>query len=261
MADAWCNNSVGSLSAYVVGSSLDTCLDVIGSWIVGKSRVRECEEGWRPVLRRHGGQGSRFKKREDVVQTLFVDDLPDSMDPKSLYELFSNFGVVKDVFILNKRRKLSRSRFGFVHYDCSVAAKVACQKAHGLWCDNRALKVKVANFGKGTKMKQRPAAQPYRRGNVGTASAVFGLVQGGKSYAQAVNGGGLVANSSLIIKAFEEGNGWLYTSAIVRLKLMCDAEQFKQELKSRGLGVIQVRNREGRVMVMTFDSVEGMKRV
>ena len=30
MADVWCNNSVGSLSAYVAGSSLDKCLDVIG---------------------------------------------------------------------------------------------------------------------------------------------------------------------------------------------------------------------------------------
>ncbi|KAL7185021.1 hypothetical protein ACSBR2_027043 [Camellia fascicularis] len=155
-----------------------------------KSRGREREGGWKSVLRNHSGQGN--------------------------------------VFISNKRRKLSRSRFGFVRFDCPVATKMACQKAHGLWCDNRALKVKVANFGKGTELKQRPVAQTFRRGNLGSASAVSSLVQGGKSYAQTVNGRGTVANASLIIKAFEVGNGWLYTSAIVRLKPMRDAEKFKQ---------------------------------
>lgn len=30
MADVWCNNFAGSLSAYVAGSSLDRCFDAIG---------------------------------------------------------------------------------------------------------------------------------------------------------------------------------------------------------------------------------------
>ena len=74
-----------------------------------------------------------------------------------------------------------------------------------------------------------------------------------------MNGRGLVANSCLTINVVEEGNEWLYTSAIVRLKPMRDAEEFKQELKSRGIGGIQVRNGGGRDMVMTFDSVKGMQ--
>ena len=32
MVDVWCSNSAGSLSAFVAGSSLDKCLDIIGSW-------------------------------------------------------------------------------------------------------------------------------------------------------------------------------------------------------------------------------------
>ena len=32
MADVWCNNFAGSLSAYVASSPLDKCLDAIGSW-------------------------------------------------------------------------------------------------------------------------------------------------------------------------------------------------------------------------------------
>ncbi|KAL7198229.1 hypothetical protein ACSBR2_020693 [Camellia fascicularis] len=77
------------------------------------------------------------------------------MEPKGLYSLFNNFGVVKDVYISFKRRKQTRSRFGFVRYDCPVAAQMAVQKANGLWCDNRALKVKLADFEKDQGVKPR----------------------------------------------------------------------------------------------------------
>ncbi|KAL7245687.1 hypothetical protein ACSBR2_000922 [Camellia fascicularis] len=56
------------------------------------------------------------------VITVFVDNLPDFLDPKGLYTLFTKFGVVKDVFIPFKRRKATRSRFGFVCYDYPIAA-------------------------------------------------------------------------------------------------------------------------------------------
>ncbi|GMP24173.1 hypothetical protein CsSME_00001535 [Camellia sinensis var. sinensis] len=72
------------------------------------------------------------------------------MNPNGLYELFKKFGVVRDVFIPNKTRKTTRSRFGFVKYDCSVAAKMAIQKANGVWCDDKALRVKFAEFAKYT---------------------------------------------------------------------------------------------------------------
>ncbi|KAL7253717.1 hypothetical protein ACSBR1_008129 [Camellia fascicularis] len=67
------------------------------------------------------------------------------MDPKRLYTLFSKFGIVKEVFIPMKRRQITDSRFRFVRYDCKVAADMAVQKADGLWCDNKALKVKKAD--------------------------------------------------------------------------------------------------------------------
>ncbi|CAL5343198.1 unnamed protein product [Camellia sinensis] len=78
--------------------------------------------------------------------TVFVDNIPDSMNPKSLFQLFAKFGIVKDVFIPKKRRKITGSRFGFVRYDCSVAAEMAVQRADGLWCDDKALRVKGAEF-------------------------------------------------------------------------------------------------------------------
>ncbi|KAL7165260.1 hypothetical protein ACSBR2_041030 [Camellia fascicularis] len=64
--------------------------------------------------------------------TVFADNIPNSVNPKGVYNLFSKFGLVKNVFIPQKRRKLTNTRFGFVRFDCPMAAKVAVQKANGL---------------------------------------------------------------------------------------------------------------------------------
>ncbi|GAB2279847.1 hypothetical protein Dimus_014485 [Dionaea muscipula] len=79
------------------------------------------------------------------------------------YGLFAQFGVVKDVFVPRKRSK-SGKRFGFVRYDCSVAAEVALHKTNGLWIGDKALKVKMAAYnrnmesrwGKVEAMKRAP---------------------------------------------------------------------------------------------------------
>ncbi|KAL7244223.1 hypothetical protein ACSBR1_016455 [Camellia fascicularis] len=68
------------------------------------------------------------------------------MNPKGLYVLFSKSGVVKDVFIPNKRR-ITQSRFDFVRYDCPIVAGVAVQKTNGIWCEDKVLKVKRAEYG------------------------------------------------------------------------------------------------------------------
>ncbi|XP_028115038.1 serine/arginine-rich splicing factor SC35-like [Camellia sinensis] len=105
--------------------------------------------GWNPVLRRRRVANQNGGSVDNGVVTIFVDEIPNSMTPKCLFALFNNFGVVKDAFIPSKRRKATGSRFGFVRYDYKVAAEMAVQKANGLWCDNKALKVKKAEFKKG----------------------------------------------------------------------------------------------------------------
>ncbi|KAL7212500.1 hypothetical protein ACSBR2_015234 [Camellia fascicularis] len=92
--------------------------------------------------------GKPTGKYQGVFITIFVDNIPDTMDPKGLFNLFRKFGLVKDVFIPGKMRKASKSRFGFVRYDCEVASRVAIQKADGLWCGNKALRVKYAEYQK-----------------------------------------------------------------------------------------------------------------
>ncbi|GAB2289348.1 Serine arginine-rich splicing factor 2 [Dionaea muscipula] len=104
-------------------------------------------EDWKAVLRRKlYGLDRRFRHREGNVFTIFIEDLPDSFTPIDFHRMFDKFGVVKDVFIPRKRSKMGR-QFGFVRYDCSVAAYVAIQKTNGVWIQDKELKVKYADFG------------------------------------------------------------------------------------------------------------------
>ncbi|KAL7246161.1 hypothetical protein ACSBR2_001321 [Camellia fascicularis] len=123
--------------------------------------AKPSDGGWQPVVRRHGGRGVWNSRTNVSIHSVFVDNLPEAMRAKGLYSIFSNYGVVVDTFIPNKRRKMTRFRFGFVRYNCSVAANMAIQKANGLWCDDKALKVKMADYGKeyGTKHKAGPSMQ------------------------------------------------------------------------------------------------------
>ncbi|THG10975.1 serine/arginine-rich splicing factor SC35-like [Camellia sinensis] len=112
--------------------------------------------GWKPRIRRRPVGYQQASLRGPGIFTVFVDNLPESMEPRGLFNLFSNYGVVKDVFIPKKRRKVLGTRFGFVRYDCQVAASMAVQKTEGSWCDDKELKVRIAAYGsKAQNMKMQ----------------------------------------------------------------------------------------------------------
>ncbi|KAL7222744.1 hypothetical protein ACSBR1_024446 [Camellia fascicularis] len=168
--------------------------------------------GWQPVV--YGQRYHNMKEGNRSVGsglfTIFVDNLPQSMNPKELYSLFMKFGVVKDVFIPSKTRKTTRSRFGFVRFDCPVTVEVAIQKANGLWCDDKSLQVKKAEFEKPQgKLKDN-------------------------SYIWKKREGSSKANDGQVILGVEAGNGWLYNSIIVRLKSYLDLADFKNSIYERG---------------------------
>ncbi|KAL7225712.1 hypothetical protein ACSBR1_020966 [Camellia fascicularis] len=60
---------------------------------------------------------------------------------------------------------------------------MAVQKANELWCDNRRLKVKVAEFVKGKEVRQGPSEISVSRRGVGSTSRAHAAVLGRKSYA------------------------------------------------------------------------------
>ncbi|CAL5327246.1 unnamed protein product [Camellia sinensis] len=232
--------------------------DELGVWSTMGSRERDFR-GWRPVVRRHGRPGSWNTQVRAVTHIIFVDDIPDSMDPRRLHSLFSNFGVVRDVFIPFKRRKTTHTKFDFVKYDCPVAANMAVQKTDRLWCDDKALKVKLAEFGKEVIGKQRSAHPIYGRQFKSKSIAASVMQNGNKSYAQVVKEGGSSSKPTITIMATEEGNGWLYESVIIRLKSTCSAAEFKKELQIRGLGDAKFSLCGGRDVILSFNFVPLMK--
>lgn len=104
------------------------------------------EEGWIPVIRNHRVlNASRAGNKETF--TLFVDNIPDSKDQIWLKRTFNNFGIVRDAFIPRKRSQRTGKKFGFVRYDCHVAAGMAVSRMNGVWVENERLFVKQACFG------------------------------------------------------------------------------------------------------------------
>ncbi|KAL7220024.1 hypothetical protein ACSBR2_012981 [Camellia fascicularis] len=81
--------------------------------------------GSQPVVRQHSGRGVWSRRADATIHSIFVDNIPESMRTSVLYTIFSNY------------------------------ADMAVQKAHGLWCDDRALKVKMAEFGKEEEIVRR----------------------------------------------------------------------------------------------------------
>ncbi|KAL7229902.1 hypothetical protein ACSBR2_008455 [Camellia fascicularis] len=60
---------------------------------------------------------------------------------------------------------MTTSRFSFVRYNCEVVAKVAVQKANGLWVEDKALVVKSADFKREKKQKGYVQPQEKRQRN------------------------------------------------------------------------------------------------
>ncbi|XP_028123753.1 serine/arginine-rich splicing factor SC35-like [Camellia sinensis] len=143
--------------------------------MVATTRAREVG-GWRLVLYERGRRKQGSVPAKPGIYTIFVDNIPLSMNPKGLYELFKKFGVVRDMFIPTKTRKTTRSRFGFVRYDFSVAAEMAIQKANGVWCDDKALRVKFTEFAKDTSAGRGWVSLLKKRRAIGERNSLGGVI-------------------------------------------------------------------------------------
>ncbi|KAL7185022.1 hypothetical protein ACSBR2_027044 [Camellia fascicularis] len=193
---------------------------------------------------------------------MFVDNLPRSMDAKSLFKLFTKFGIVQDVFIPFKRRKTTNSRFGFVRYDCHVALDIAIQKVNGLLVDDRVLEVKYAIHdrnsrdvhNRGRPQTSREAFDPHRsKGKIPYISH--------RSFAEVLKGVTRSAAGTAVttIKVNEDGHGWLYESVLIRLHSDYSIHSIKKALKEKGLDQVVVKEGAGRDVVLTFKSQEKLK--
>ncbi|KAL7190509.1 hypothetical protein ACSBR2_022730 [Camellia fascicularis] len=206
------------------------------------------ERGWQPVFRRR--HRSSNWRSGGGMHTVFIDNIPDSMYQKQLFHLFTNFGIVKDVFIPSKRRKSSGSRFGFVRYDCSVAAEMAIQKANRAWCDDKVLKVKKVEFGKEQDQHKDRVASHFQVPPRAFGARVSNVASTARrvSYVEALKGGIYPKAKAVVVKTEEYGNGWLYTSVMAKLWPKYSSGTLKEELLIIGLKDVQVKDGGGRIV-------------
>lgn len=90
---------------------------------------------------------SGFKRFSSApVSTVFVDNLPNSVELPWFRKFFSNFGNVIDAYIPNKRSKVTGNRFGFIRFINNREATHAIEKSNGFWVGRRNLEVKIARY-------------------------------------------------------------------------------------------------------------------
>ncbi|KAL7215492.1 hypothetical protein ACSBR1_027624 [Camellia fascicularis] len=222
--------------------------------------------GWIPVIKQRGRQvrpNLWTDGRRAALITLFVDNLPESFSFRNLYDLFIKFGVVLDVYIPQKRRKSTNTRFGFVRYNCFVAATVAEQKANGLWVDNKSLSVKIAEYGKGIENRQRQKQSLTRQVEIRDDAAmvtkqIWHQRTDGQTFAEVIKGAEPRSTPPITIKVDELGNGWLYESLIMRLKIDYSVLNVQNELIKRRVQNVLVRVGGGRDVIISFNSKDDM---
>ncbi|KAL7236416.1 hypothetical protein ACSBR1_019657 [Camellia fascicularis] len=190
--------------------------------------------GWILVVKQRKRSEVWSTEGSKGLSSVFVDNIPSTMDPKSLFHLFTKFGRVKDVFIPQKRRKTTNTRFCFIRFDCSVMANVVVQKANGLWVVDIELKVKMAEYG---RIEDRSVRRNQFEGSSGE-QVVKGRYDrdhyGSKrSFADVVKAG-------------------------VKFKSEFSMQGIAMVLKKTGLGYVLVRNGGDRTAVLTFSSKEDM---
>ncbi|KAL7248896.1 hypothetical protein ACSBR1_011139 [Camellia fascicularis] len=229
---------------------------------MAKQRTQGGSGGWIPVVHQWRGGGSRGQVSRTNLSTVFVDNLSSSMDAKSLFKLFTKFGIVKDVFISFKRRKATNTRFSFVRYDCHVALDIAIQKANGLLVDDRVLEVKYA-------IHKRNASAVHSRGRPQTNREAFGAhggkcklpFTGHKSFFKVLKGDtrSTTGSAATTIKANDDGHRWLYESVIIKLHSDYSIHSIRKALKEKGLHQVVVKEGGGHDVILTFQSQEELK--
>lgn len=94
--------------------------------------------------------------------TIFADNLRVGIRKVWVYNLFSKYGKIREVFIPNKRSKITNQSFGLVRF-CGISeATLAIAKIHDSWCRGKKLMVKYARF---LRIQDRQGEQQSNKGD------------------------------------------------------------------------------------------------
>lgn len=78
--------------------------------------------------------------------TAFVDNLPELIRKIWVYNLFSKYGKIRDIYIPNKKSKVSGNNFGFVRFFLIKDAEKAIAEINNSWYWGMKLRVNFARF-------------------------------------------------------------------------------------------------------------------
>lgn len=82
--------------------------------------------------------------RRSGVGNIFVKNLHESIDNKSLYDTFSLFGNILSCKVVTDRETGGSMGYGYIHYDSAEAANAAIEKLDGMLVDGQ--EVQVGHF-------------------------------------------------------------------------------------------------------------------
>lgn len=238
------------------------------------------KDGWVPVVGTKRlscsfkGHGNPILGETGEVHTLFIDNLPEFTSQAWLRKFFTKFGVVKDVFIPQKRSKVTGRKFGFIRYDCAVSADLAISKSNGIWLGDRKLFVKFASFNQNVKDKYSKSYMDSRETvalvvNKGRECPSFPRVEsgfrgeevGGKlSFAQVLKGSSKDGMSSGvksdILKLDPSGNDWLDRSMVAKLHKFMEVDDIIRDFEKENINGTLIRSMGGRYILITFVTTE-----
>ncbi|XP_058202534.1 uncharacterized protein LOC131316969 [Rhododendron vialii] len=161
--------------------------------------------------------------------TVYVDNLPKSMDVGWLRQLFTPFGRVEDIFMPSKRSSSFNTKFGFVRFKRREEAINAIEDLDGVVIRNFAIVVQFAKYSKDKPI----ASQKYFDGVKKFISAPshhrlhpkpiefqsIQRVSNSSSYANILKEGS--SGRLKLVEAKEVGLGWLQKSAVDKLINFC----------------------------------------
>ncbi|KAH7853522.1 hypothetical protein Vadar_003541 [Vaccinium darrowii] len=80
--------------------------------------------------------------------TVYVDNLPNGVGVPWFHKIFSNFGVIMDLYLPIRRSIRTGNRFGFIRYVSTNGAQQAVAKGNGIWIGKKLLIVERALYDK-----------------------------------------------------------------------------------------------------------------
>ncbi|KAF7120561.1 hypothetical protein RHSIM_Rhsim13G0125400 [Rhododendron simsii] len=244
--------------------------------------------------------------------TLFVDNLPDQMRKAWVYNLFCKYGKIREIFIPNKKSKITGKCFGFIRFEQGEEASQAAEEVNGKWIWDHQLMVKRARFlinrdydqgatqnsfdlgqrrqfqpdprrqknqtqkkplwnldnirrneeikGKAVNLegiwrrKENPNAVTQKEGRRG--KQIWKRKEKPESSKQGEGRNKDPQQNTINIQLQPVGNGWLYRSAVGKLRRLCSVVEMEKIFKKEKISDVQIKAMGGRFLVLTFPSKE-----